>query len=384
MTISKIKIGIDASRNRSGGAKAHIIGILTEIETLPDGISEIHLWSYKALLDLIPNRKWLVKHNPSVLEKNLLNQLWWQYRTLRKEAKKFDCKIILNTDAGTISNFRPSVTMSRDMLSYEKGEINRFRLGFDFIRLLILRYIQNNSFKKSDGTIFLTKYAATTIQESCGRLFNYKIIPHGVNKLFRFKSNMGVWDNLDKKKIECIYISNVAMYKHQWNVIKAIKHLRDKGHLLSIKFVGGGYGVAQQKFNYERQNSDPQNDFVTQIDFIDNNNIPELLKQSDIFIFASSCENMPNTLVEGMSCGLPIACSNRGPMPEVLLDGGVYFNPDDYISISSAIEEIIINAEKRTTVSKRALELSEQYSWNRCARETFDFLIETYKLSIIK
>ena len=35
---------------------------------------------------------------------------------------------------------------------------------------------------------------------------------------------------------------------------------------------------------------------------------------------------MPNTLVEAMASGLPIACSDRGPMPEVLGDGGVLFD----------------------------------------------------------
>ena len=50
--------------------------------------------------------------------------------------------------------------------------------------------------------------------------------------------------------------------------------------------------------------------------------MPEYLSKSNIFIFASSCENMPITLIEGMASGLPIACSDRGPMPEVLQDGG--------------------------------------------------------------
>lgn len=377
----KINIGIDASRNRSGGAKAHIIGILTELESLPIDIEFVHLWSYKSLLDIIPDRKWLIKHSPNELEKGLISQVWWQYRKLKFEARKFNCDIILNTDAGTICRFRPSVTMSRDMLSYEKGEIERFNFSFSRLRLILLKYIQNYSLKNSDGAIFLTRYASDVIQKSCGKIDNYCIIPHGVNKLFRFKSNMGLWEKSANEQIECIYISNVAIYKHQWNVIKAIKHLRNFGYNLKITFVGGGEGIAQQKFNTERAASDPNNEFINQLEFIDNNKIPELLKKSDIFIFASSCENMPNTLVEGMSCGLPIACSNKGPMPEVLKDGGIYFNPEDYHTIASAIEEIIVNKEKRINLSIRAKELSNQYSWNRCANETLNFLINTYKLT---
>jgi glycosyltransferase involved in cell wall biosynthesis len=94
-------------------------------------------------------------------------------------------------------------------------------------------------------------------------------------------------------------------------------------------------------------------------------------------VFASSCENMPNTLVEGMASGLPIACSNRGPMPEILQDGGVYFNPESANSIAAAIEELLVNDDRRTSIARRARELAAQYSWQRCAEETWEFLRAT-------
>jgi glycosyltransferase involved in cell wall biosynthesis len=61
-------------------------------------------------------------------------------------------------------------------------------------------------------------------------------------------------------------------------------------------------------------------------------------------------------------------------MPEILEDGGVYFNPESSDSISAATEGIILNREKRISIAKRAKELAEQYSWSRCASETWDFL----------
>jgi len=67
----------------------------------------------------------------------------------------------------------------------------------------------------------------------------------------------------------------------------------------------------------------PAREFITQTGVVPPNDLATLLAEFDLFIFASSCENMPNTLLEGMASDLPIACSNRGPMPEVLRDGGV-------------------------------------------------------------
>ena len=376
-----MKIGIDASRNRSGGAKAHIIGILTEIENLPTEIKEVHIWSYGELIDKLPDHNWLIKHSVADLGKSLLYQLYWQYNCLSTEAKKLNIDILLNTDAGTISRFHPSVTMSRDMLSYEKGEINRYSFGFFRLRLFLLRYVQNYSLINSEGAIFLTEYAAKVIQGYCGPLVNYAIIPHGISKAFRIETNSGLWNKSVNEPIRCIYVSNVDLYKHQWNVSKAISTLKQKGHNLSILFVGGGSGLAQKKFEKEINSVDPDHEIMSQMEFMNHSEIPGLLQKSDIFIFASSCENMPNTLIEGMAVGLPIACSDRGPMPEVLKDGGIYFDPENPDSIAFAIESIIDNESNRLKIAKKAKELSSQYSWARCARETFDYLIKTHNIT---
>jgi len=96
--------------------------------------------------------------------------------------------------------------------------------------------------------------------------------------------------------------------------------------------------------------------------------------QADLGLFASSCENMPNILLETMGSGLPIACSNRGPMPEVLGDCGVYFDPEQPEDIKRALRELIESPQLRTKLAEASYQRSQQYSWQRCADETFKFL----------
>ncbi len=178
---NKIIVGIDASRNRSGGARAHIIGIINALKSGTEKTVEIHIWSYKSLLDMLPNIKFVIKHSSHKLEKNILSQIIWQFFTLPKLVKKYKCDILLYTDAGAFINFHPCVVMSRDMLSYEKGEMNRYPFSMSKLRLFILKYIQIYSLKKADGAIFLTKYASDVIQKYTGNLKNVRIIPHGVS-----------------------------------------------------------------------------------------------------------------------------------------------------------------------------------------------------------
>ena len=135
--------------------------------------------------------------------------------------------------------------------------------------------------------------------------------------------------------LRCLYVSNAAPYKHQWHVVRAVADLRRRGFDLRLVLVGGGTGAAQQRLEAELALSDPRREFVTTIGLLPAERLPSVLAEADLFVFASSCENMPNTLVEAMAAGLPIACSNRGPMPEVLADGGVAFDPESPPSIAA-------------------------------------------------
>lgn len=373
-----ISIAIDASRNRSGGAIDYLIGVLSELDPVRHGFSYVHVWSYRTLLDRLPDYPWLVKRNPVALEQSLVKQMLWQLTSLGLEVRAAGCSILFTTDASTLCRFKPMVVLSQDMLSYEPGVMKYFGYGFARLRLELIYYLQNLAFRHADGVIFLTRYAGRVIQQSCGSLSKVAYIPHGVDEMFRRKGGASSWPESDDQPIRCLYVSNAEMYKHQWVVVEAISRLRSRGFNLTLCLVGGGSGHAQNILLRAIAAFDPNGDFVEQLAFLPHATLPEILARTNLVVFASSCENMPITLLEAMAMGLPIACSNRGPMPEVLADGGVFFDPEDAGNISAAIERIIKSPELRVTCAQRALNLSHQYSWARCADETFSFIKQNY------
>ena len=83
---------------------------------------------------------------------------------------------------------------------------------------------------------------------------------------------------------------------------------------------------------------------------------------------------MPNILLEGMASGLPMACSHRGPMPEMLGEAGVYFDPESPDEIAAALRPLIADPDLRTRCAEGAYAKAQTYSWERCAQETFAFL----------
>jgi glycosyltransferase involved in cell wall biosynthesis len=374
----KLILGIDASRNRSGGARAHLIGMLSECDPEKYGIKQIHVWAPRALLNQLPDVSWLIKHNPPALEASLLRQLIWQAFSLAGEVKAHNCSILFATDASTLCRFIPLVVLGQDMLSYEPGVMAYFGYSVARLRLLAILIVQNLAFKRANGVIFLTRYAGKLIQQSCGKLQIVEYIPHGVDKMFNNVQKVNIWPTSRKEPIRCIYVSGTEMYKHQWVGVRAFALLKKRGYDVVLDLVGGGEGTAVQMLQDEIEAHDVSGVFVRRYDFLSHDDLPMLLAQSDLFVFASSCENMPVTLLEAMAVGLPIACSNCGPMPEILADGGVYFDPKDAESVAKAIEEIILSKDLRLTISERAKALSQQYTWERCANETFAFIVSRY------
>ncbi|TNF69097.1 MAG: glycosyltransferase [Gammaproteobacteria bacterium] len=371
-------LAIDASRNRSGGAIAHLVGILSEDPTKL-GIKQVHLWAYERLSNAVADQPWLVKHSPGVLKKSIVHQLYWQKKHLPIEIKNNHCDMVLNTDAGSICPFQPSVTISQDMLSFEPGAMKRYWPSKAWLRLWVLKYVQKKSLKSALGSIFLTQYAADVIQKTTG-LINYHVIPHGIDQSFlTVGQNREIKDQKDH--IELLYISNAAMYKHQWNVIRAMGKLRKLGFDIKLKLVGGGSGKAQALVDEALKEVDPQGDFISQTPFVEHHQIPDYLKKADIFIFASSCENMPITLMEAMAAKLPVASSNRGPMPEVLSDAGNYFDPEDIDSIVTAVKPLLQDSALREAMALKAFEIVKQFSWRQTSDETFRYLYQCYQAS---
>lgn len=359
---------IDASRNRSGGAISHILGILNDgIDPNVYGINKVYICSYSKLLNRIEDKPWLHKVNHRFLEKSIFHQLLWQIFILPRYFKKKKIKVCLYTDASAVVKIKNSIVMSRDMLSFEPGHIKLFPKFKDRLRLKIIGWLQVSSMRRAKNVVFLTKYAQTVISKYTGNLNSTSIIPHGLKNNF-----INVWENRTEinNPISIIYVSNASYYKHHINVLKAVKEIYKKGIDVKLNLIGANVGAASDILQQAIKNEDAEN-YVRTTKFMNVNEIVDELKSADIGVFASSCENMPNTLVEMMGSGIPVACSNRGPMLEVLGTNNFTFNPFKSNEIFNVLMDMINNYEKAKLHGKICSETSTKFSWLKCSQDTF-------------
>lgn len=370
-------LAIDASNIRAGGGVTHLVEFLRVAEPARHGIDRIFVWACAATLAQIEDRPWLEKRGDPELEAHLLRRIIWQRWKLDKLVRAMGVDLLLAPGGSIITRFRPVVTMSRNMLPFEWREMRRFGFSAMTVKLILLRWLQGLSFRQADGTIFLTRYAYDAVTRVTGPLKGKSsIVPHGVDARFRLKPRRQrpLSEFSPSEPLRVVYVSTVDAFKHQWSVVEAIGRLHAEGLPIRLDLYGSARASVLPRLIRTLDRVDPRRQFVNYWGAVDYKEIHTCYAAADLCVFASSCENMPNILIESMAAGLPIACSDRGPMPEMLGDAGIYFDPENSASIADAVRKFAVEpalrAEKAAASSAAAL----QFNWSRCARETFDFL----------
>lgn len=353
----------------------HLTSLLAAAKPEDFGVERVIVWAGRETLERLPDAPWLDKVHEAPLDRSLPHRLLWQWFRLPRLARE-GCDVLFAPGGNAPRGFAPLVTMSRNMLPFEWGELLRFRLSWITLRLLLLRFGQSRTFRRADGLIFLTRYARDAVLRVAPARGEVAIVPHGVAERFRAapKPQRAREELSAERPLRLLYVSIIDMYKHQWQVAEAVGRLQREGLPVEIEFVGPSYPPALRRFEAACRRADPEGRFLHYRGPVRYEQLHELREQAEVFVFASSCENMPNILLEAMASGFPIACARRGPMPEILGDGGVYFDPEDPASIAAAIRSLAEDAPARARCAATAYERAQAYSWERCARETFEFL----------
>jgi len=375
-------LGIDASNIRGGGGVTHLVEFLRVANPQSHGFERIIVWGGAKTLSEIEEHPWLDKVHDPLLDRPLPLRVLWQFFRLKKLAREARCDILFVPGGSDASGFRPMATMAQNMLPFEWHEMWRFRFSPIVLKLLLLRFTQSRTFRKADGLIFLTDYARDAVSKITRTHFSRStIIPHGINRRFFLqpRPQRKAEEFSESHPCKVLYVSTIDVYKHQWHVAEAVAQLKREGLPVRLDLVGPANLLALKRLGKTLLRLDPSEEFICYRGAVQYSELPSYFHGADIFVFASSCENMPNVLLEGMAAGLPIACSNRGPMSEILGDAGFYFDPERPAEIAGAIRGLIEDPVLRANKAKAAFERARVFTWERCARETLGFIAQAVK-----
>lgn len=133
-----------------------------------------------------------------------------------------------------------------------------------------------------------------------------KFFPLNDNEKILLREKYGL--SLDKNYI--LFVGRLEPLKGILNLVYAINEINQKYKDIKLLIVGDGILKAQiSKF-----------DFVKCLGRIPYQNMGEIYNISDLFILPSFYENFPMTILEAMSCGLPVISTDTGDIKELIDD----------------------------------------------------------------
>ncbi|MCW2387634.1 glycosyltransferase involved in cell wall biosynthesis [Sphingobium sp. B11D3B] len=112
--------------------------------------------------------------------------------------------------------------------------------------------------------------------------------------------------------------------------------------------------------------------------FIDDLELPTVLKACTCFIFPSTHEGFGLPALEAMACGAPVIGSNRSSVGEVIGNKSALFDPYDVEDIAGKLEQVLTDEPFRENLRKTGLERAKAFSWSKAA----DTLLDRFEMAV--
>ena len=172
---------------------------------------------------------------------------------------------------------------------------------------------------------------------------------------------------LINKTPSILYVGDRARYKNFYNFVKSISNSKLLKNKVNINCFGSNLFSKQELtlFSNEGFQKGIFKHFTG-----DNDVLKKLYLNSTVLVYPSLYEGFGLPILEAMSLGCPVICSNTSSMKEIGADSVRYFDPNNIDDMTTSIEQIINSEEDRKILAKKGFERNKNFSWTKCAQET--------------
>ncbi|CAM5200139.1 D-inositol-3-phosphate glycosyltransferase [Castellaniella denitrificans] len=370
-----MKIVINALSARLGGGQTYLKNLLAHLPDWPE--LEVLIYAPSSL-DLPMDSRIHRKVTAWPTNNPLLRSIWERIflpRILEQEMAD-----VLFCPGGIILTKVPSsckkVTMFRNMIPFDAKVLSHIPFGLDKIRNYFLRWSMLRSMATADLTIFISEYAKHVIEALIDTRSSVTI-PHGVGEAFCTydkKLSRPSWLPMGEY---ILYVSRFDVYKHQQEVVSAFVSLpQDLSHRFKLIMVGEVSEAESRRVLGLARGAGLEHQILITgpVKYVD---LPALYRNATLNLFASSCENCPNILLEALGAGRPVLASNVMPMPEFGADAVEYFSPTDPETIAASMVRVLRNKSLMDGLADSAAQRSKSFSWISTSKATWSCI---YKL----
>ena len=168
-----------------------------------------------------------------------------------------------------------------------------------------------------------------------------RTIPYGVDTgdfAFRGRDRNAIRRSLGipQDALVLIFVGTISRDKGVYELIGAFGTLARQEARLHLVMLGNGPDLPHLRGMIASKPGLSRVRLVGQVPHMD---VPTWLAASDVFVFPSYHEGMPNAVLEAMTCGLPVVATSVGGIPEVIQNSvtGLLVAPKDVDALVDAL-----------------------------------------------
>lgn len=241
------------------------------------------------------------------------------------------------------------------------------------------------SCRRADRIITISEFSKREIMEY------FKVPPNkitvaycGVDR-FIFNENISeetickVLDKLVLPRKYLLYLGTLEPRKNIERLIEAYSAVkREKPEETPVLVIAGRKGWMYDTIFEKVQKSSLQ-DSIIFTGYVEDKDVPVLMKGALIFLFPSLYEGFGLPVLEAMACGTPVLTSTVSSLPEVAGDSCLLVDPYSLNEITGAIKRLIEDDDLRYELSQKGLARCSKFSWEATAETFIDAYRQMYQ-----
>jgi len=176
-----------------------------------------------------------------------------------------------------------------------------------------------------------------------------------------------------------LYTGSLDALKGLFDLVRAAKYIcRDHQN---VKFILAGKGPLEKNLKRLVHSLDLDRN-ISFVGYINQERLLEYYQEASIFVHPSYHEGLPTTILEAVSCGIPVVATAVAGTSEVITDGetGYLVPPKDPDKLATAILSLLNDKELRERMGKNASEhVKRNFDWDIIAKKFEELYINTIK-----
>jgi glycosyltransferase involved in cell wall biosynthesis len=293
-----------------------------------------------------------------------LTRLLWEQMVLPRIIRTLGIEVLYTANnLGILASRCPFVISIRNMEPLA-ASLRRVPARLQ-ARLVALRVLTRVSMRRAARIIAVSGYVRDHILGMGVPGDKVRIVYHGVD-VPQPGSGVGVVAPDEEPGGRFIFsASKFVRYANMETLIRGYHAIRAAGMQQPLLIAGGSW---DHKYEAEIRGLVRALDLdrsVRFLGYVAHAEMLALLRAATLFVFPSTLEACPFTLLEAMACGATILTTRTGPMPELCADAAWYFDPSDSRALAQQAITLLAEPDARRRLAAAARSRAAQYGWEK-------------------